>query len=359
MNGKTSKGKANRPVAIQIDRLDKALKAQGVDFKRHQLLEVAAAAFGFRSSNAYTAGIEATVPPMAQYVETIDCSGEAITIARDPLSGSLFGVDESYLEQVSAEERAETWLPTPYGHLIDVNDLLDQPTSRPTPVRPTEGSLGDAYVVASWIEGERLYWNNEDGWVDYASATRFAEIGHSPMTRGSKPIWQKVNHQGTEPDRYPILTQLFGAELVHRAIALAEHLEPIEAEFEPQAWMNDNAITVDADGDTSYDITVAAIAYTLDNNSETIEAYLDAIGDNDQFAGVDTAPTWVSEWQGPFEVHLFVPIATLIADLKAIEAGAYLLAPEDRHEHRWEMIDVDSHTGTKTVACALCGVRDS
>ncbi len=48
-----------KSLPVILDRLDWALKAQGVNLKRSQLLEVASAAFGHHNSNETTAAAKA------------------------------------------------------------------------------------------------------------------------------------------------------------------------------------------------------------------------------------------------------------------------------------------------------------
>ena len=68
------------------------------------------------------------------------------------------------------------------------------------------------------------------------------------------------------------------------------------ARFVPQAWVRDWAVTVDAEGDIAWDVTL-----------EVIEAgaafdWRDDDQPSDDLRGVPTAPTWVRDWGGPFYV---------------------------------------------------------
>ncbi|MBS7671387.1 hypothetical protein [Croceicoccus gelatinilyticus] len=116
------------PLPVVLDRLEKALGVQGVKLKRSQVLEIAAMAFGFRNSNALTAACKAgdINPPMARPIGRLrDIEGDNLIVARDPIANATYSIDESFLEQVAAEERAEEFGISPYGHLLNLADLLD------------------------------------------------------------------------------------------------------------------------------------------------------------------------------------------------------------------------------------------
>lgn len=74
-----------------------------------------------------------------------------------------------------------------------------------------------------------------------------------------------------------------------------------EAEFQPQAWINNNAITVDAEGSTTWDATEFVLAADPKWVAETLERG----SDHDDILRTDpNAPEWVREWSGPFETYL-------------------------------------------------------
>lgn len=111
-----------------LDRLDKALGKQGLTLKRAQLLEVAAAAFGHRNSNAMTAAAQAgdlALPPVQPSARIQLANGETLMVLLDPAANASYAIDESFLEQVVNEERGEEAGITPYGHLVDLNPALD------------------------------------------------------------------------------------------------------------------------------------------------------------------------------------------------------------------------------------------
>jgi hypothetical protein len=74
-----------------------------------------------------------------------------------------------------------------------------------------------------------------------------------------------------------------------------------QAEFSPQAWVRDNAISVDPEGETTWDAT--EFVTMLDDPAwltRTIEH-----GDRDDVLRTDSnAPAWIREWSGPFDTYL-------------------------------------------------------
>lgn len=73
------------------------------------------------------------------------------------------------------------------------------------------------------------------------------------------------------------------------------------AEFRPQAWIRDNAVEVDPEGETEWDAT----EFVLAQSPQWREATLDRGKDYDDILRDDTnAPEWVREWRGPFDTYL-------------------------------------------------------
>lgn len=75
----------------------------------------------------------------------------------------------------------------------------------------------------------------------------------------------------------------------------------IIAKFHPQAWINDYAVGVDAEGPTEYDVTEDALAtFTKDELlSMTDDSY-----DTDWFVYTQHSPKWIREWTGPFYIEI-------------------------------------------------------
>lgn len=73
------------------------------------------------------------------------------------------------------------------------------------------------------------------------------------------------------------------------------------ARFQPEAWVNDYAITVDALGPTEWDCS----AFVEQADPKWREATLIRGCDHDDILRLDpAAPEWVREWSGPFETYL-------------------------------------------------------
>jgi hypothetical protein len=136
-----------KSLSVNLDRLEKVLKALGIPCKRHQTLEVAAAAFGYHNQNELTAAGKAgdlDLPVAEPIGEVALPSGETIIVVRDPLANSAYAVDQAFIDQVVAEERAELFGPTPYGHLVDLARLLDDEIA---PLKATLDGIGSSEMV--------------------------------------------------------------------------------------------------------------------------------------------------------------------------------------------------------------------
>ena len=72
-----------------------------------------------------------------------------------------------------------------------------------------------------------------------------------------------------------------------------------KAKFVPQMWFRDNAVEVEALGADTWDISNADAAAALDAASDGY--------DWDYLRDSDSAPEWVKEYPGPFEVELISP----------------------------------------------------
>lgn len=105
---------------IILDRLDAALAAHGIKLRRNQLLDVAAAAHGFRNGNAFSAAAKSgeldAVRP-----EPLGTDDHGLTVLRDPASGSVFAIDP-----LSPASRAQQWCLSPYGGVIDVAGMKQE-----------------------------------------------------------------------------------------------------------------------------------------------------------------------------------------------------------------------------------------
>jgi hypothetical protein len=130
-----------KPIAIHLDRLAAALALQGVDLKRHQLLEVAAAAFGHRSSNETSKLSEAgeITPPSAQPIGRLGSGPDGVVIVRDAATDLPYAIAQTFLDGM-ADDRSRHFAPTPYGGLADLRRVAV--SEIPLITRPMPADLG-------------------------------------------------------------------------------------------------------------------------------------------------------------------------------------------------------------------------
>jgi hypothetical protein len=114
-----------RTLPIHLDRLDAALRGKGVRLKRHSLIEVATAAFGYHAQNQMTAAAAAgdLDPPAAVPIGRVRVAGHDLSVAADG-EGRPFAFRASDL----GDDRAAGFATTPYGGLVDLRGLGDLPT---------------------------------------------------------------------------------------------------------------------------------------------------------------------------------------------------------------------------------------
>lgn len=86
------------------------------------------------------------------------------------------------------------------------------------------------------------------------------------------------------------------------------------ARFVPQAWINDYAVDVDAEGDTTWDVTdeFARLPRSYrDGLLAEIDEHGSALDTDDALAEDPAAPAWVRAWSGPFSLWVsYAPEAT-------------------------------------------------
>lgn len=83
------------------------------------------------------------------------------------------------------------------------------------------------------------------------------------------------------------------------------------AHFQPQAWVNNYTMDVDASGETEWDITAEVIAMDP-KRAQEIE---DDSNESDAFTGSKAAPAFVRDWSGPYHVSVADQIAEYFAAL--------------------------------------------
>lgn len=77
------------------------------------------------------------------------------------------------------------------------------------------------------------------------------------------------------------------------------------ATFVPQAWIGNNAVDVDAEGETSFDITPEIESM----GKENALAIKDNSNSSDVFQYAAHAPKWIKQWSGPFYIRLSDSVA--------------------------------------------------
>lgn len=99
-----------------------------------------------------------------------------------------------------------------------------------------------------------------------------------------------------------------------RFVVLVEYDEQQEgrylATFNPQAWVNDQAIDVDPQGETEWDctefVTPDVLAYLIKQGKLTGDT-LDGgevLDGDDVFKHDPASPEWIRDWTGPFSIHV-------------------------------------------------------
>lgn len=115
-----------RTSAIILSRLDAALQAQGIKLKRSQILEVAGAAFAYHNSHEFAAAARAgdLDPPKPEVLGRVPVGDEALIVVRDPRANAIYGIDETFISQVVDAQSHERFGPSPYGHLLNIGELI-------------------------------------------------------------------------------------------------------------------------------------------------------------------------------------------------------------------------------------------
>lgn len=91
-----------------------------------------------------------------------------------------------------------------------------------------------------------------------------------------------------------------GDELAVLVNMAEEHVcRRVTAHFQPQAWVNENAVDVDAEGDQTWDCTEFTAQYL-----DYVDGLRDGVDVDDIFKDDPAAPDWVTEWQGPFTITI-------------------------------------------------------
>jgi len=117
-----------RTLPIHLDRLDAALRAKGVTLKRHSLMDVAAAAFGYHAQNQLTAAARAgdLEPAPARGIGIVAVHGRDMALIEDA-EGRPFAVSADATETPG---KSAAFMVSPYGSLMDMRDIGILPDMR-------------------------------------------------------------------------------------------------------------------------------------------------------------------------------------------------------------------------------------
>ncbi len=78
------------------------------------------------------------------------------------------------------------------------------------------------------------------------------------------------------------------------------------ATFSPQAWVNDYAVPVDAEGDTQWDCSAYFTQQSVELQQEMLEDSEAGNGSYnlDDVREDENTPEWIRDWTGPFEISV-------------------------------------------------------
>lgn len=298
--------------SVVIDRLADALAREGVSLKRHQLIKVAARAFGYRNEHymqaAHAAGeMSAPAPGMKGYDD------HGLAVLHDPLADLSFAMDVS-----AASERSARWTISPYGNILDVSALKrprphDAPAGSEPPVDLADiaGILAEHPIVPiedlhlSRVEALR----SNGAWIIRLSGSHGGDAEALDAWSASiAPVLKEASahverRAGTVSIVFEGSAGVAEATSATNWIAAtadlltpAEGRERIHARFTPEAWVNDYAMEVDAQGDRRIDVTYEMLLLGFETASG-----IDS-GDADHLQEAVRAPEWIRRWNGPFTI---------------------------------------------------------
>lgn len=117
-----------RTLPIHLDRLDAALRSKGVTLKRHSLVEIAAAAFGYHNQNQLTAAAKAgdLEPAPARGIGIVSVQGRDMTLLEDA-EGRPFAIAS---DPVATTDKSAAFMVSPYGGIVDMRSVDVLPDMR-------------------------------------------------------------------------------------------------------------------------------------------------------------------------------------------------------------------------------------
>lgn len=144
-----------------------------------------------------------------------------------------------------------------------------------------------------------------------ASRQHFIDTGRYLTRADVDPIVTAYQAEETSAERAmsDIAALLADAESGTERMSAVENRFSYRAVFAPEAWIDDQAVPVDAEGPKEWDATAHAEAHaeyveTLRTRQHDAAVLLDK---DDVFKADPAAPAWVRAWSGPFTIWLKVP----------------------------------------------------
>jgi hypothetical protein len=234
-----------RIASIHIDRLDHSLRGHGIALRRAQLMETASYALGYHNSNEYNAAARRgdLTPPRAEPVARIEFRESLLVVLRDPQANCLYAVEESFLDQVVGEERRESFGNSPYGHLLDLRSVCDDPVTGSAPEELSGGihATPMRFVVVDATCGVRSRHDDEAAArdaaedIDDAMVVDVAAGGVLHHDRG----WRRIQVEGRD-ERETILAAALAVATARLERSREKHEQTLRIDVPDwRAWTGD------------------------------------------------------------------------------------------------------------------------
>jgi hypothetical protein len=108
--------------------------------------------------------------------------------------------------------------------------------------------------------------------------------------------------------------ELYDAAEESDAVSIEDYEEnygaTFTAHFQGEAWVNDNAVPTDDEGDDEWDCTAFAhehmdyVRGLEERRGEYLDGSFGIVDNDDVFKSDPAAPEWVRDWQGPFTIRI-------------------------------------------------------
>lgn len=150
-------------------------------------------------------------------------------------------------------------------------------------------------TVTTLIEYEAMIRAIGPGYHPDTPAEQYTDLPEGITPERIRAIEDEANH---------VLANIFAFanEIVRDELAKKKRYV---AYFSPQAWVNDNAIEVDPEGEQEWDCTREFWSMDGDYRKDLLDAIKadgQVLDDEDWLKGDTDAPEWVREFQGPFSI---------------------------------------------------------